>query len=317
MADTNLPVIKTGKTVKVELEKGQGPVKIKATKEMVADREAAFRYATEAVKNQAIGEIQLCVAAALYLGKGTHAPWVLDGFDSPREAVKSVFGWSDMKASYRRRIGEALIDQYGKEHVIEKAQDIGLTQVPQCRLREFLKVPKQFAQLLNRGRIALPDGGEITIDNVIETRADQLPLLFERMAAQPRELEKDSDDVFGDFDKDNPLAEKKTLTAEDLLTKENEIAATYNLLRIQVEQVLKTFVEKVKLWPKDAVAVSEASPKIKDSYDRALGAVFAAHNAATCSSYNPDGVPALAENREGTLDDFLKEVKTPAKRGKK
>ncbi len=299
----NPTTLKIGSTVKVELEKGQPQVEILISSEMAQDREAALSYAEDAVKNKSLAEIQLCVAAALYLGEGEHAPWVIDEFESPRVAAQVMFGWSDMKVSYRKRLGQAFIKQYGKDNVLQRAEEIGLGRIPQRKLREFLKAPEQFARFLDTGRFTSVGGEEITIDQILKKGVEELPRLFSKFTAD-KPVEKKAlppakkDDPFNDFD--DPENTRKTLAEKEAL-----IDSSFIALHNRLENDLTAFVNQVKLWPEDAVKIIESSPKIEESYEKVKSLLYALHNTATVATYNPSGTEAISESRDGTTDDLM------------
>lgn len=297
--------IKPGQTVAVVLEKGQEPVKIKVTKEMAADRHAALNYAENATRNKSLAEIQLCVAVALYLGEGEHAPWVIDGFQSPREASQTMFGWSDMKISYRKRLGQAFINQYGKENVLQKASEIGISKIPYHKLREFLQAPKHFEQFLNTGHFEAADGNIITVDEVLENPVGQLPLLFERFTEERKALPetKEDEEPFAGYDDPNDNKLK-------LSEKEHLINATFIALRRRLDNDLQAFLHEIGTWPEDAVKIIEVSSLVEKSYEEVKGILYAIHNTATMATYDPEGAERMAEIRDGEIisipKDFFK-----------
>lgn len=264
VASTNLPSsinpkpISVGKKVTVTVEKGQDPIRVQITAEMAADREAALNYASEAVRNKTMAEVQLCVAAALYLGDGIHAPWVIDGFSSPQEAAQVMLGWTAAVASRRRRIGQQLIDAYGKEQVLEKAKGIGVASLPYYKLRELLRFPRQFEKLLTSGHIALPSGEQITIDTILETGIDKLPQLFEQIAAQPVQQKGVKKQGINGWAGRNPMTGTTAAETEEL------ILVTLSQLKTRLKVLLVGLANEVAGWPKNAKKVIEGSGKLQE-----------------------------------------------------
>lgn len=303
--DAEMPLAKVGATVEVELEKGQGPVGIKITKEMAADREAALAYATDAARGKALAEIQLCVAAALYLGEGQHAPWVIDGFQSPREAAQIMLGWSDMKVSYRKRLGQAFIKQYGKGNVLQRAQEIGVSQVPYHKLREFLKAPKQLEQFLNTGRFLTADNKEITVDDVCKQGVGQLNLLFDEFARASGQRAIVNQPGQG-------AATPEPLKILPLSEKESIISSTYLLLAMSLEDATRRFAESIQGWPQDAVAVINSSPYVLELQGKVKKWAYAAHLVATMATYDPEGMSVrldfLHGGDLGNIEKVFREV---------
>ncbi len=261
-------LVPVGAKVVIELEDGKAH-EIAITAEMHADREAALSYAADAAQSKAMAEIQLCVAAALYLGEGEHAPWVIDGFQSVTEAGTTMFGWSQTKLSFRQRLGQTFINQYGKDRVLQRASELGIAQIPHYKLREFLKAPKLFEQFLNTGRFVTPDNKEITIDDICKQGIGQLNLLFEKFTEShalpagkdsgkgtldPKKLFPGEDE----FDK----ATKKMLSASDI---EKKLFSDFLDIEAKFKLATIAMLEAVKTWPENVRAVMAASPMLQDS----------------------------------------------------
>lgn len=257
-------LVAVGAKVVVELEDGKAH-EIAVTAEMHADREAALSYAADAAHSKAFAEIQLCVAAALYLGDGEHAPWVLDNFQSREEAGTTMFGWSHAKLNYRRRLGQAFISQYGKQNVLQRAEELGVSKVPYHKLREFLKAPRLLEQFLNTGRFLTADNKEITVDDICKQGVNQLNLLFEKFT-EPRAL---ASSPKGALDPkalfpDDPESEKKAreiLSASDV---EKKLFNDFLDFEVKFKNATLLMLERVKTWPENAQAVMAASPMLQD-----------------------------------------------------
>ena len=294
------PKIKPGQIIKVVLEKGQEPVAIKITREMEKDREAALKYAERAARDKSLAEIQLCVAAALYLGSDDsnplHAPWVIDGHESREDAAKEIFGWSKAVASYRRRLGVVFILQYGKENVLQKASELGISKIPYHKLREFLKAPKRFERFLNTGHFEAADGKVITVDDVLKNPVGQLPLLFESFTEPKPERELPSTaSCKSTSAAANALGMTETAPKALLSAKETEerihntLASIYENLRT----ACITMQKESEIWPANALAVINASEplqktieSIRDLAARLLSALYAAET-------EPDKIPEI------------------------
>lgn len=290
------PKIKPGQIIKVVLEKGQEPVAIKITKEMAADRHAALNYAGNAVRNKSLAEIQLCVAVALYLGEGTHAPWVIDGFQSPREAAQTMFGWSDVKTSYRKRLGQAFINQYGKENVLKRSEELGISQIPHYKLREFLQAPKQFEQFLNTGRFEAADGKVITVDDVLKKGVGQLPLLFERFTesrlekeALPNSPGKAAGAATNDLGMTGDVP-KALLSAKETEERiHNTLASMYENLRT----ACITMQKESEIWPANALAVINASEPLQKTIESIRDLAARINSALYAAETEPDKIPEI------------------------
>jgi len=326
-----LPV---GAEVEVK-EKGQYPVHVQITKEMVEDHEAALTYAAQAAKDKMRGEILLCVAVALYAGdsgktteeqlaslksplaqirdlkanrhRGAglssklvgYCPWVIDGYPSFQEAIKEVFGMGYRSAKYRRAIGKALIAQFGKENVIAKAEAMGIARIPQRKLRELLKAPKFFEDLCTRGRVRLPDGEEITLDRVLDTGIDELPALLAQFAGTPRALpstEKKKKDPFKAWKEDDPFKDTP------LAAKEAKILSTVGAWVIALREIRDGVAQDAKLWPQDAPEIMGSSPDIQKAFEDFDGILLALLRTSLVIRRNPEQAEEVANCEEGSLD---------------
>lgn len=270
--------VKSGQVVTVVLEKGQDPVEIKVTKEMMQDREAALNYAVNAVRNKSLAEIQLCVAAALYLGEGEHAPWVIDGFQSINEAGQVMFGWGHSKINYRQRLGRAFIIQYGKENVLKRSEELGISQIPHRKLREFLKAPRQFEQFLDTGRFETPDGEIITVEQVLEKGVEQLPLLFERFGTSTRDesnrhVPNTGSPTTAEPNKTSSVLGMTATVPKALLSAretEERITSTLDTVLSNVYLACVTLQKESQIWPENSLAVILSSDKLQHQLDGIL-----------------------------------------------
>lgn len=325
---SNLPEGHQPLPVGAEIEikpKGQDPIHVQITQEMLADHEAALAYAAQAAHDKMRGEILLNVAVALYAGdagggqtflqpelnrgstphtqlrglrKWQHCPWVIDGYTEFKEAIQDVFGISQRVAYFRCAIGKALIANFGKENILAKAEEIGIAQLSHRKLRELIKAPDLFKGLCTRGYATLPSGEEITIETILEKGVAELPQLLLRFTEPPSALPtvKKKEDPFEKWDEDDPFKDTP-------LAKKHELIRCHlGGVRLELGRVRDMFVSFIKGWPKDAPNIIGSSPELQEEYGKLEGVLFALFAALANSTHDPKYAQEIAYNENGRMD---------------
>jgi len=236
-----------------------------------------------------------------------HYPWAIDGFSTFTEAMRETFDMARSTAFYRAAIGRALMAHYGKENVIAKAEEMGIAQIPQRKLRILLRAPKFFETLCMQGSARLANGDVASVGWVLQQGITELPNLIAQFAGAKTHHapdEKEHKKALEDWKENDPFADTPLAKKHDL------ILGHLIMTQLELRRVLDEFVKGIKGWPKDAPDIIGLDPELQEEFGKLEGITLALFTtiseAPWCEIHY---IETAAQNESQRHDDLLKLVK--------
>jgi len=325
--------------------KGQYPIRVQITQELMDDHETAFKYAAQAAHDKMRGEILLSVAIALYAGDSSFSTEELGDYENlgalPDGLKEERVPDGALPSSHLRNLERQINGKYpwaidGYATFEEAMKDtFGLVRRP-----AFYRAAIGRALIKHYGKEnVIAKAEEMGIAQIPYYKLRELlkaPRFFEALCTQGCARLASGDEVttgwvlqhgIAEFPnlinqfagpKTHHALEKKTSRESLEEWKKNDpfknvplgkkaqlIATDYFSIRLKLIEVRDEFIQRLKGWPKDSTEIFGVAPEIQEEYRKIEGILCALSSALMLSAHDPDLAQQAAYDERGRMTDLM------------